>query len=46
MTFVKMALMVTTEKVISIVQARRFMANFSAATESPAPVHDDLDTAE
>lgn len=46
MTFVRMALTVTTEKVISIIKAHRLMANFSAATESPPPVHDELDTAE
>lgn len=46
MTSVKMALTATTEKVISIIQAPLFIANFLAVTESPPPVHDDLDTAE
>lgn len=46
MTSVKMALTVTTEKVISMIQAPLFIANFLAATESPLQVHDDLDTAE
>lgn len=46
MTSVKMALTVTTEKVNTIIQALLLIANFLAVTESPPPVHDELDTAE